>query len=507
MWQRFTFYDVRVVAHYLGVLTTFFSLVLVVPLLTALVFQEWEPATRYALTIGISLIVGTGLRLARVEPGKLNYHQALAVVGFAWLFLALIAAIPLALSGHFGSYLDALFDGVSGLTTTGATIVTDLEHLSNADNMWRFSMHAIGGLGLIVIALSLGLFGASTSGLYSAEGRFEHVLPNIVSTVRLIAGIAVIFIGISTILFTVMCLFSGMDPVRAFLHSLWIAISGFMTAGFTPTSQSLAYYHSYPMELGCIVLMVLGAINFGLFVEVWRGNTKAFFKDLEIRTGLIWVLVAGCVFMFSLSANGMFSDLPALLRRGVFMLFAASTTTGFQVVTGNQLTTVLSSGAFLTLALLMAVGGSANSTSGGMKFERLGMVAKSVVSTVRETLAPDSAKISVTYEHIKRRVLRTDVVRAAMTVATLYVFTYIAGALAGIANGYDAVQAIFESVAVASNGGLSAGIISQDMPVGLEMVYILEMWAGRLEFITLLSLVVKIVASCIPSPAFRGVKE
>jgi trk system potassium uptake protein TrkH len=373
--------------------------------------------------------------------------------------------------------------------------------------MWRFSMHAIGGLGLIVIALSLGLFGASTSGLYSAEGRFEHVLPNIVSTVRLIAGIAVIFIGISTILFTVMCLFSGMDPVRAFLHSLWIAISGFMNAGFTPTSQSLAYYHSYPMELGCIVLMVLGAINFGLFVEVWRGNTKAFFKDLEIRTGLIWILVAGCVFMFSLSANGMFSDLPALLRRGVFMLFAASTTTGFQVVTGNQLTTVLSSGAFLTLALLMAVGGSANSTSGGMKFERLGMVAKSVVSTVRETLAPDSAKISVTYEHIKRRVLRTDVVRAAMTVATLYVFTYIAGALAGIANGYDAVQAIFESVAVASNGGLSAGIISQDMPVGLEMVYILEMWAGRLEFITLLSLVVKIVASCIPSPAFRGVKE
>ena len=169
MWQRFTFYDVRVVAHYLGVLTTFFSLVLVVPFLTALVFQEWEPATRYALTIGIALIVGTGLRLARVEPGKLNYHQALAVVGFAWLFLALIAAIPLALSGHFGSYLDALFDGVSGLTTTGATIVTDLEHLSNADNMWRFSMHAIGGLGLIVIALSLGLFGASTSGLYSAE--------------------------------------------------------------------------------------------------------------------------------------------------------------------------------------------------------------------------------------------------------------------------------------------------------------------------------------------------
>ena len=503
MWQKFSFYDVRVIGHYLGVLISFFSLLLVIPLVTALVFQEWEPATRYLLTIGLSLIVGSGMRMMRIQPGRLSRQQAMAVTGLVWLCLALIAAIPLALSNHYASYIDALFECMSGLTTTGASIVVDLDHLSNADNMFRFLMHFLGGLGLIVVALSLGILGKGTSGLYSSEGRSEHVLPNIVNTTRLISRIAIILVGVAAILITIICLVAGMEPVRAVLHALWIAISGFMTAGFTPTSQSIMYYHSLPLEIICMLLMILGTINFALFVEIWRGNTKAFFKDIEIRTAVIWLLVMTTVFMSSLAATLTFSGLPEMLRRGIFMVISASSTTGFQVVTSNQITTVFSSGAMLVLALLMAVGGSSGSTAGGMKLSRIGIIAKSVVATVKETLAPDSARVAVVYTHIEKRVLSSDVVKSAMTVSALFIMTFAIGALAGIAHGYEATSAIFESVSMAANGGLSSGIVSRGMPLSLEVLYIIEMWAGRLEFVALLALLVKLVVSVLPNRPLR----
>lgn len=503
MWQKFSFYDVRVIGHYLGVLISFFSLLLVVPLVTALVLQEWEPASRYLLAIGLSLIIGSGMRMMRMQPGKLSRLQAMVVTALAWLFLALIAAIPLALSNHYASYLDALFECMSGLTTTGASVVVDIDHLSNADNMFRFMMHFLGGLGLIVVALSLGILGKGTSGLYTSEGRSEHVLPNIVNTTRLISRIAILMVGVSAVIMTIICLIAGMEPVRAFLHALWISISGFMTAGFTPTSQSIMYYHSVPMEIICMFLMIMGTINFALFVEIWRGNTLAFFKDIEIRTAFIWLVIVVAVFMSSLASASAFSGLPEMLRRGIFMVISASTTTGFQVITNNQLTTVLSSGAMLMLAMLMAIGGSSGSTAGGMKLSRIGVIAKSVVATIKETLAPDSARVSVVYNHIEKKVLTSDVVKSAMTVSALFIMTFFIGSLAGIAHGYDALSAIFESISMASNGGLSSGIVSRGMPLSLELVYILEMWAGRLEFVALLALLVKLVVSILPTRPLR----
>lgn len=498
MWQRFSLYDVRVIGHYLGVLALFSSLALLVPFVTALACGEWEPASRYLLTIGIAVIVGSGLRFLSIDPGRLNRQQALAVTGFAWIALAFIATVPLHLSGHYASYLDALFDGVSGLTTTGASLVQDLDHLSNADNMWRFMMHLLGGLGLIVVTLSFGLFGRGASALYASEGRSEHVVPNVVQTTRLIAKIAMVITFIATIVLTGLCVFMGMEPLRAFLHALWIAISGFMTGGFAPMSQSIMYYHSFPIELLLMLLMLLGSINFVLHSEVWKGRVAVFFRDLETRTMVLWLGVMACVIAASLSASAEFSDLPAMLRRGLFMVVSAFSTTGFQNITSNQMTTVLSSGAFLVIAVLMAVGGSGGSTTGGIKFRRIGIIMKSVVAAIKEALAPDSARVVVSYNHVGRRVLAPDVVKEAMMVFILYVVTYAIGALVGIAHGYEATQAIFESVAMASNGGLSSGLISPGMPPTLELFYILQMWAGRLEFVTLLALVVEIVVSLNP---------
>lgn len=499
MWQRFTLYDVRVIGHYLGVLVLFSSLALLVPFATAIACQEWKPAAHYLLAIGVALIVGATLRFLRIEPRRLDRQQALAVTGFAWIVLSFIATIPLYLSGHYATYLDSLFDCVSGMTTTGASVILDLDHLSYADNMWRFMMHLIGGLGLIVVALSFGLFGKRAgASLYMSEGRSEHVVPNVVQTTQFIAKIAVGIILIATVVLTGMCLFIGMEPLRAFLQALWISISGFMTGGFAPMSQSIMYYHSFPIEVVLMLLMLLGSINFVLHAEVWKGRVAVFFRDLEIRTMVLWLAVVTCVFAASLSASADFSNLPAMLRRGLFMVISAFSTTGFQNITTNQLETSLTSGAFLVLAMLMAVGGSGGSTSGGIKFSRMGIIAKSMVSTIKEALAPDSARVVVAYNHVGRRVLTPDIVKEAMTVFILYVVTYAVGALVGIAHGFEAAPAIFESVSMASSGGIVSSLAAPGMAPTLETFYIVQMWAGRLEFVTLVALLVEIVVSLNP---------
>lgn len=499
MWQRFSLYDLRVIGHYLGTLTQLFAALMAVPFITALVFQEWEPAERYLLGIGIALVIGTLLQFLRIEPGRLGRRQALAVTGFAWIVLAFFASVPLFLSGHYATYMDALFDGVSGLTTTGATVALDIDHFSNADNMFRFMMHLVGGLGLIVVALSLGIFGKrSGSSLYTAEGRSEHVVPNVVQTTQLILRITLVIIFIAAVVLTALCISIGMEPVRAVLQSIWLAISAFSTGGFAPMAESVSYYNSIPIEVFLMLLMILGSISFVVHAEVWKGRLQSFFGDIEIRTMLIWLLVMTVVVAASLSASALFSDLPAMIRRGLFMVVSAFSTTGFQNVTTNQLTTVFSSGAFLALALIAAVGGSAGSTAGGVKLHRVGIIFKSIVSTVKEAVSPSSARVVVSYNHLGRRVLSSDAVKEAMTVFVLFVITYSVGALVGIAHGYEASQAIMESVSMISNGGIITGIVTPGMSPSLEAFYIFQMWAGRLEFVTLLAVLAEIIASLAP---------
>ena len=499
MWQRFTFYDVRVIGHYLGMLVLFSTIALAFPFVLAILYGEWNAAARYLMAMGITFVAGSGLRFCRVQPGRLTRQQAIAVVGLAWIVLAFFAAIPLFQSGHYATYLDALFESVSGLTTTGASVVQDLDHLSYADNMWRFVMHAIGGLGLIVVGVSLGLFGrGGGQAMFASEGRSEHVVPNVVSSTRFIARIAAGFILVATVIVGAMSLGLGMQADRAFLQSLWVSVSAFMCAGFTPMQQSIMYYHSFPLEMIMLLTMLMGCLTFTLHSQVIRGNVRAFFQDTEVKAVVIWLLAIVVVFAASAAGGQVMSDLPALLRRSVFMVISAFTTTGFMIVTPAQLTGMMTSGAFLTIAVLMAVGGMSGSTAGGIKMQRIAMIAKSIVMQVKETLAPDSARVVVSYYHLGRRPVSANLIREAMTVASLYAITYIAGALVAIAHGYEASQAIFDSISMASNGGLVSGVVAPGMPVTLEMFFIFEMWAGRLEFLTLLALIAQIVASATP---------
>lgn len=499
MWQRFTFYDFRVIAHYLGVLLVLEAVALLLPALTAVLFQEWDAAARYMLGIGIALCAGTILRMMRITPGHLNRTQAMAVTGFAWIVVALVGAVPLYLSVHYSTYSDALFDSVSCFTTTNASIIANANHISHADNMWRFIMNYTGGMGLVVVAMSVGLLSrGGSSSLYSSEGRSEHVVPNVVETARFIFKFSAGIILSAGLVLALVLVFIGLPVTRALLHGIWLAMSGFMTAGLAPMSTSITYYHSVAVEFIVMTLMIFGGINFALQNEVWGGKFHLFPRDIEARTAFIWWLGMLVVFVIAASASTLGGGLPALMRTGLFTFVGAATTTGFTTMTNSQMTALLPSGAVLVLALLMGVGASSGSTAGGIKLKRVAIVAKSAYETMKNSMSQDSVRNVSSYQHLGKVMLDEGEVKDAMTVTMFYIIVYIIGGLAGIAMGYDAISSMTESVAMASNSGMSMGIATAGMPGILKATYMLEMWAGRLEIVTLIALALKIGASFMP---------
>ena len=276
-----------------------------------------------------------------------------------------------------------------------------------------------------------------------------------------------------------------------------------MTGGFAPNSQSIMYYHSFAIEVALMVFMLLGAISFVLHAQVFNGNMKLFKKDIEIRTMLIWLIFGIAVITCSLVVANNYSNLPTLLRVGPFLLVSAFSTTGFQNISPGEITQILPTGAFLVLAFIMGIGGSAGSTAGGIKLKRLGLAFKSVVSNVKEQIAPESAKVSTAYNHLGRQIIDREIAQNSMIVFILFIATYIIGCVVGIAYGYDATLSLFESITMASNGGLTC-IAHPGMPAPLVLTYTIEMWAGRLEFITLIAMCAQVVVSVIP---FRHIKR
>ncbi|MDR1359284.1 MAG: TrkH family potassium uptake protein [Coriobacteriales bacterium] len=498
MWPRFNRNDFAIIAHYLGALMMIFGLIMVVPLAVSVLYGEWATSCIYVLGIGVALILGATLRLARIEPQRMGRKHAIAITGLIWIIGAMLAAVPLYLSGHYASFLDAVFEGVSGLTATGLSLAQDVDHMAMADTMWRFFLQFVGGQGVVVVALSLGIFTRSGSALYSSEARDESVVPNIKNTARFILSFSTVAVLMGTVICASILMFNGMEPLKGFFHGLWITIGAYDTGGFAPGSLSLIPYHSWPLEVVAMLFMMLGALSFAVVAQVNKGNWREFVRDIEVRTLALWTVGMVVVFVAALAAGNFLTDYSGLMRRGIFTIISATTNTGFQVLTTPQITTLFSSGAVLLLAISMAVGGSSASTAGGIKALRVGLIFKGIALYLRRILQPRSVHITSYYNHIGKHQLAPELLSSALIIAALYVISYVLGALVGIAYGYEALPATFESISAASNAGISSGIVQPGMPMPLEVLYILQMWLGRLEFITLLALFASFIASVVP---------
>ena len=506
MIRRLHLDDWRAIAHYLGMLMLICAVAMVVPFTVGIVLGEYDAAVDFMLSIGISATLGGLLVMCRIERGTLDWNQSIVITGLVWVVLSAVGAIPLSLSGSYVSYLDAFFDAVSAFTTTGLSTCADLDHMATCMVLWRSIMCLAGCVGVIVIALALGVFGSGSAAaaLYHAEAREGQVMPEIQQTSRFILALAVTVVTAGTLVTFVPLVLSGFDAGSALVNAFIVTVASFSTGGMTNHSLGLMYYHSWPLEFMTVLLAAFGCVNFVLFGNMWRkGDVRAFFKDIEVRTFVIWGLALATLLALALAGNSYFGSLSSELRRGTYLMLSGTFNIGLSTMFAGQARYALGSGALFVVILSMIVAGSSSSASGGLKTFRIGIIAKGVVQTVREAISPDRARPRSFYYHHGRQRLDSDTVSLALLIVLLYVATYCVGAIVGIVYGYDPISAIFESVSAASNTGLSIGIASSSMPVGLEIVYIFEMWLGRLEFITFFAMLVEIVPALLPRKRSR----
>ena len=479
--------DFSIITHYLGRIFTVVATAGLLPLGWAALGREWHPFGSFVLMVGAFGALG---QLAlRVKPStlRLDWSHSMVVVALTWLIVPLIGSIPLALSGHFGSVLDAYFDAISGLTTTGLTLVQDLDHVAPSLNFWRHLLHFLGGQGIIIAVLSLYAGGGGIT-LYYGEAREERILPSVTSTARFIWVVSMVHLVAGVLALGLVARFAlGFDPLRSLFHGLLIFFAGFDTGGFTPQSTSLGYYHSAVFEGVAAVLMVAGAMSFGLHFALWRGPRRAIFANLETRT-IAWTF--GLTLLLTtvgLAVAGTYTSVMGLSRQTLFQVLSAHTGTGFSTVPPAEL---IGWGglAFGGMALAMAFGGMGSSTAGGVKALRIGLTVRAITNQVRQVLLPHRAVVGTAYYQSGRRNLTPDLAQAVMTVSLLYVGLFLLGAGAGLWYEIPLQEALFESVSAGASVGLSVGVTEPAMPVALKAVYMFQMWAGRLEFVAVLAL-------------------
>jgi trk system potassium uptake protein TrkH len=479
--------DFRIISFYLGRIFLVMAAAGVLPLAWAAIAREWDPFGSCLLMVGVLAFLGVlGVRAGPESP-RLDWSHGMVVVALTWLVVPLAAAIPFLLSGHFVRPLDAFFDSVSGLTTTGLALISDLDHLASSLNFWRHLLQFLGGQGIILAALTI-FAGTGGITLYFGEARDERILPSVTSTARFIWGVSVVHLifGVAA-LGLVSWLVLGFDLDRAFFHGLLIFFAAFDTGGFSPMSTSIGYYHSTIFEGFTSLLMVAGAMSFGLHYALWRGPRRAIFANLETRTILSTFGFTLLLTLLGLAATGVFTTVAGLTRQGFFQVLSAHTGTGFSTVSTAELAR-WGGLAFGGMAIAMALGGMGSSTAGGVKSLRIGLTIKSVVNQIKQVLLPEHALVGTAYYQSGEKHLNPSLTQSVMIVSLLYVALYLLGAGIGLAYGVPLQESLFESVSASANVGLSVGVTDPSMPILLELTYMMQMWAGRLEFVAVFSL-------------------
>jgi trk system potassium uptake protein TrkH len=487
---RPTLDDHKVVGLYAGKIVIGVGLLMLVPLVTALLFAEWNTAIDFAIGLTACLAVGFGLQALCRTNSELRRRHGLVVVSSSWILATMLGAIPLALSGHMGSYLDAVFDVMSGLTTTGLYLMQDLDHVSNGLSMWRFVLTFAGGQGIVVIALTF-LFkgvGGGLYHLYSGEGKEDRLVPNVVHTARVIWLVSLGWLVAGTGVLTIAALALGQTPVRAVLHGLWMFMGAFSTGGFAPQSFNTSWYHSIVFEILTIVIFVAGSLNFALHWAVWTGDHRELRRNVETRSFAVTLGIFTLIAAIGLARSGVYTSALPFVRKALYLVVSGHTTTGFGTIYSRSLVTQWGPLAMLALIGAMMIGASSCSTAGGIKGIRVVLIYKAFIAEIRGLLAPDSAMFSTSYHHVRDRELSDAAVRSALLISLAFLMSYAVVTLAGVVAGYPVVEAAFDGVSAASNTGLSCGIVAPSMHAGLKALYVGAMWVGRMEFLAVLAL-------------------
>jgi len=480
--------DLRVIGLNTGRVLLGVGLAMLIPALLGFLWGEPDAATGLVIGACIAMLLGLAAEWKLHTRRTANWQHGMVVAALSWLVGPFVGAIPLFLSGHYDSFLDSYFDAMSGFATAGLSVMADLDHVADCVNLWRHMTHFLGGQGLVLLVLSLFASGGGSVGMYVGEAREDKILPNVVRTARFIWRVSLVYFLAGTLALWISLTTAGLTVGRALFHATNLFLAAFDTGGFSPNSASIQIYHSATVELVLGVIMVAGCLSFALHHRLWNGRPGELLRDSEVRSLAFTTMGLFVMLALGLAATGTYDTAEELVRRGLFQTVSAHSGTGFANVPGRMLLTDWGEIAPAALVFAMGLGGMAGSTAGGIKAIRITLVTKSIKEQIHRMLLPPAAAGVVTYRSGRRKVLSAQVMRSATTILLLYLALYLVGALAGLYYGYEFDEAMFESTSAAAAVGLSIGITSPAMEPGLMVVYILQMWIGRLEFIAVLVL-------------------
>jgi trk system potassium uptake protein TrkH len=487
-------YNLEIISYYTGYIVLIIASLTLIPVITAILFQEWDPMLDFLISGSISLIVSLAMIMfgSRAKDNKSDFQwkHGFVIAALSWIILMLLCAIPYRLSGHTKSLLDASFDVMSGFTTTGLVMTQDLDHLSVALNMWRHMLTFIGGQGMVVLALTfLTKQVGGAYKIYVGEGKDIELVPNVKGTAKHIWVISMVYLIIGTAALWSIGIFIGLNPVSAFLHALYIFESSWSTGGFAPNSQNIMYYHSVFYETAAMVIFILGSFNFGLHYAIWQGKRREIVKNIETQSFFATSFIACILALAGLAKLNVYPDAIAGFRRVVFNVLSAHTTTGFGSVYARQFALEWGDFGILIMVIVMLIGGSACSTAGGFKGLRVGIVFKGLIMDVKKLLSSERSMKVYKYHHIKERILDDGIVKSSAIIICCYMVTFTIGTLLGTYYGYSFPDSAFESASVTGNVGLSIGVTTPSMPAVMKIYYIIAMYLGRLEFLSVFALI------------------
>lgn len=489
-----TIHNYEIISYYTGYIIMGTAFLMVIPIVTALIFAEWNPLCDFVISMSISMLIGLGMillgRRTRGNKVYVQWKHGFVVASLSWLLMMLLCAVPYSISGHTHSFLDCCFDVMSGFTTTGLVLTQDLDHLSNALNMWRHTITFVGGQGMVVLALTLLVKG--TNGAYKfyvGEAKDIELVPNVKGTARIIWKISMVYLTVGTAALWIDGMVIGLKPVSAFLHALYMFESSWSTGGFAPMTQNIMYYHSLSYEIITMVIFVLGSFNFGLHYAIWQGNKKELVKNIETRSFFITSTAACLLVLAWFSKLHLYPDAVSNFRRVVFNIISAHTTTGLGSIYARQFALQWGGFGILIMVIVMLIGGSACSTAGGFKGLRVGVVFKGILKEVKKPLSSEHNMKVYKFHYMKEQILSDDIVRSSSLIILCYMVLFGVGTLLGTFSGYSFSDSAFEAASVCGNVGLSIGVTAPSTPVVLKVYDIIAMYMGRLEFMSVFALI------------------
>lgn len=487
--------DIKVILENVGKVIMGLGLAMLVPLTLSLSLSEWKPALDFTVGILACFVFWAVTSITCHTEEKTSWMTGMITVALSWLVAMVFAAIPLYLSGHFGSFLDACFDSMSGLATTGLAVIQDLDHLAYGTNLWRHLIMFLGGQGIVVVVLTFFVAGSSRAmEMYMGEGREERILPNVISTARFIWTVSLVYMVIGTLILWVTTMSAGLPPAKGFFHSICLFMAGFDTGGFTPTSQSIMFYHSMWLEMATILTMFLGMMNFGLHYSIWRGNRRELYRNVEVKTVGVTLLGLTALTIVGLAHLGVYPGAVASFRHGFYQVISAHSGTGFMTVYGRQFVLQWGPLAMFAVIIAMSIGAMSGSTAGGIKALRVNIGGRTIWRDVKKLMSPPDTVIVQKYHHIQDRIITDRLVNGVFVITACYLVVYLGGALVMTLYGYPISEALFESTSACANVGLTTGITSPAMPAVVKALFIIQMWAGRLEFMSVFLLFGFIIA-------------